>query len=642
MRTVRLFVIVFCLLFFAMSSVAAQPRDLVQRLQDLNATVCETNTTFLCVTLTVPLDHFNPDNPATLDVTFAVRPTFNSRSNKLFVYATGGPGASGLEQMRFRTNWFPPQVLQEHDIVFFDYRGIGKSGGLTCNITLAHFIPLNITDAEAASEASQSFVTDCLAEIEDTSTLPYMSTHQSVEDLRFFWEAIGSPPLYLYGESYGTWFAQTYLEMYPEDVAGAILDSVVDPTLAISDLNREQLEGFQIVARTVLEECNAIENCAEDFDGNALTFYEDLLAELETSAGVVDFPLPEGGTRTETLTRYHIEQIGGSLLPFSYTRTLWLRALASAANGDLRPLVRLKYQVFNTDPQTDEFKPRPDYSAAYYYTIACSSWYVPGETVDEQITNLVNSLNQIESDWFLTNYYGDFTCPYWQTALPEIEIPPLPAPLVAEDVPVLVITASVDPSTPPAMSDRVFPNLADGYRILIEGGQHDNFASGSACVDEYVVDFLRNNALTEREVSCEAPIFPVYIPFTPRTMAEYENPLQMMMAIDAELEWMPEYAYWDGLEPFQVGCPFGGYVTYDFSPSQFQHTFEDCAFIQGFIISGEGRWIGDQLRINATITGAAEGEIEFRASSIRTDEIIRRVGRLEGTYNGETIDLAQS
>jgi len=65
-------------------------------LQDLGGTPCFDGSAFTCVTLEVPLDHFNPADTRTIPVVFAVRPASGARKG-MFVTATGGPGTAGVQ-----------------------------------------------------------------------------------------------------------------------------------------------------------------------------------------------------------------------------------------------------------------------------------------------------------------------------------------------------------------------------------------------------------------------------------------------------------------------------------------------------------------------------------------------------------------
>ena len=83
------------------SSIAAAPyRQTLQTPMDdlldaLGGYECFEGSAFTCVTIEVPLDHFNPSDTRTLNVTFAVLPAAGARKG-MFVTATGGPGYSGI------------------------------------------------------------------------------------------------------------------------------------------------------------------------------------------------------------------------------------------------------------------------------------------------------------------------------------------------------------------------------------------------------------------------------------------------------------------------------------------------------------------------------------------------------------------
>ena len=62
--------------------------------------------------------------------------------------------------------------------------------------------------------------------------LPYLGTQQAVEDLERFRQIMQDDKLWLYGESYGTQYAQTYAAAHGDHLAGLILDGTVDLTLS--------------------------------------------------------------------------------------------------------------------------------------------------------------------------------------------------------------------------------------------------------------------------------------------------------------------------------------------------------------------------------------------------------------------------
>jgi len=110
---------------------AAQKTSTENLLKDLGGTPCFDGSAFTCVTIDVPLDHFNPVDTRTVPVVFAVLPASGARKG-MFVTATGGPGTAGVQLADSYSAGFDPGILDAFDIVFFDQRGVGYSGDLTC------------------------------------------------------------------------------------------------------------------------------------------------------------------------------------------------------------------------------------------------------------------------------------------------------------------------------------------------------------------------------------------------------------------------------------------------------------------------------------------------------------------------------
>ncbi|HEX9676251.1 MAG TPA: alpha/beta hydrolase, partial [Anaerolineales bacterium] len=218
-------------------SAAAAPEQTIARedtqtiLEGLGGYPCP-DSDFTCVNLDVPLNHFDPANLETIEVVFGVLPASGERKG-MFVTAVGGPGGSGLASADSYTGTFDPAITEAFDVVFFDQRGIAASGGLQC-VEAATAFYLSEWDAttpegEAAlAETADRFADDCVAEMGNSQLLPYLGTEQAVEDLEIFRLAMQDDRFWLYGESYGTQFAQTYAAAHPEQLAGLILDGPVD------------------------------------------------------------------------------------------------------------------------------------------------------------------------------------------------------------------------------------------------------------------------------------------------------------------------------------------------------------------------------------------------------------------------------
>src|SRR5512138_279140 len=122
----------------SISPTSNQKTNTEQLLEDLGGFPCYEGSAFTCVTIDVPLNHFNPADTRTIPVVFAVLPASGTRKG-MFVTATGGPGSSGVLSADSYSAAFDPGILESFDVVFFDQRGMGLSGGLTCPFAAAEY-----------------------------------------------------------------------------------------------------------------------------------------------------------------------------------------------------------------------------------------------------------------------------------------------------------------------------------------------------------------------------------------------------------------------------------------------------------------------------------------------------------------------
>ncbi len=232
---------------------------------------CPDGSEFECVTLSVPRDHFASGGP-TWEVSFAIRPATGERLGT-YVVITGGPGSSGIASADAYTSYYPASIPRRFDIVFIDQRGIGDSHPITCPAATAVYYgsqedPAEPAQAEAAGEVARTYVTDCLAEAEaDPADLPFYSTRQAVEDLEAIRDYLGVEKLHLYGESYGTQYAQVYAAAYPGRIETLYLDGPVDLTLDAASFYAEAARTFEDTLFATLEACSADPTCARDFTG---------------------------------------------------------------------------------------------------------------------------------------------------------------------------------------------------------------------------------------------------------------------------------------------------------------------------------------------------------------------------------------
>lgn len=178
-----------------------------------------------CTTFEVPLDWRRPWGE-TIELFMSrlpADPELGPSKGQLFLLQ-GGPGGSGEVFGGALGSIFSP--LRDHDIYVLEHRGVGDSTRLTCPDQEALGTPgnFNITPDEQAD------CFDALREQWGDGLAHFNITHAAV-DLAFAQVTTRdwSLPSFIYGVSYGTFWAQRYLQVAPHFASGVVLDSVLPP-----------------------------------------------------------------------------------------------------------------------------------------------------------------------------------------------------------------------------------------------------------------------------------------------------------------------------------------------------------------------------------------------------------------------------
>src|SRR6185295_3989624 len=196
--------------------------------------------------------------------------TGDKREPEPLVYFAGGPGGSATEDASGLAQAFP-RILAHRDMLFVDQRGTGGSHPLDCKFYdpadlqtyLGYFFPLDD-------------VRKCREQLETNSDLKLYTTTIAADDMDEVRAALSYERLNLFGGSYGTRAALTYLKRHPQHVRAAILQGV-SPTYHFmpSDFPQQTERALQ----GVLSECLADKACSEAFP-NIKEETKSVLAQL--------------------------------------------------------------------------------------------------------------------------------------------------------------------------------------------------------------------------------------------------------------------------------------------------------------------------------------------------------------------------
>jgi pimeloyl-ACP methyl ester carboxylesterase len=491
--------------------------DITAKLDELGGKPCPNNSDFICVTIPVPLDHFDTANTETINVTFAVAPAQGKRKGMYIQAFPGGPGGEGISYAS--TGYFSQDVLDQYDIVFFDQRGLGLSSPLQCKQAYAKYFLdyLNTNDTagqegldtpqeqQTAVTEAKSFVDECITEIGiDPGKLKFYKTDQVAEDIESFRQAIGDDKFMLYGVSYGTSVAQTYARAHADHLSGLILDGVQDTTQTGDQTAFSQRDAFNEVLSAIFQACDADSECSQGLEGGAQAAYDQLAQKLAQAPIPYDIAGANGEIEHRLFTFNMFDFTVSYQLYNLSTRRDLMKAIAAAKAGDMTPLALEYYDNAHIDITTTQYVGDPNFSDTMYYVVWCSDDAYYSGTSDERTAKLfqagqqlVGLVPRLDLD-VLTLGLVCTNLPSSPTTPDKIE------PLKAPRVPTFVLNATLDPATPYHEGESVFKNLDDGYHLYVKGGPHGILGWGFDCPDQYINDFLTKGQLPpQREMVCD-------------------------------------------------------------------------------------------------------------------------------------------
>ena len=166
---------------------------------------------FRCGSIRVPFERSDPSY-GTTRIAFAVRERDQANRPSLgTIFAQeGGPGYGSTGTANAYTKLFG-ELLGRRDLVLVDMRGTGLSERLECPGLQHGSGPEWITLSECARQLGRRFVS-------------YRSS-AAADDLDAVRRHLGVGKVILYGDSYGTFLAQSYAFRHPDTLRALVLDS---------------------------------------------------------------------------------------------------------------------------------------------------------------------------------------------------------------------------------------------------------------------------------------------------------------------------------------------------------------------------------------------------------------------------------
>jgi pimeloyl-ACP methyl ester carboxylesterase len=226
-----------------------------------------------CAHVPVPLDWEDPGGEQ-IEILVSRRPAPAQPARAQLWLVTGGPGNSAYHFAGEGTLDRLAGVLPDIDVYVVEHRGVGYSTQLTCPEQQADSSP-------GGPEVTADEIPTCARYIDDAygGGLASFSVSNAARDLR---QALSlgredGKRQFVYGVSYGTFLVQRFLRLFPDEVDGAVLDSVAIPgqTFTVYDGQADP------VARRLADRCAASPVCAEKLGADPWARIRDIVDSLE-------------------------------------------------------------------------------------------------------------------------------------------------------------------------------------------------------------------------------------------------------------------------------------------------------------------------------------------------------------------------
>jgi pimeloyl-ACP methyl ester carboxylesterase len=458
-----------------------------------------------CGEIERPLD---PDGviPGRIAIHFEFYPhTQAGAAAGLLVATEGGPGYPATLSRDDYLALFAP-LRAKRDVLIMDNRGTGKSGAIDC--ARLQKAPAWTIDAVAA----------CGASLGDSAAL--YSTAYATDDLAAILSALRLTDIDLYGDSYGTYFAQVMAVRHPPLLRSLVLDGAYP----LGGKDYAWYPGYAPAMRDKFNlACSRFAPCAarpgSSID-HLLPVIESLRAAPFAAAGV-DF---DGRERHFTANAALLATVMFASAPALATVRELDAAAAAFSGGDRAPMLRLMAETLASVDSRDPTGDAKQWSAGLAAAVMCQD---PPQIFDMRLTPELRAADRdraiAERRLTAPDTYAPFTideyrglpldygfieqCVAWPVAPaghPASHV--VPDAFTVPDIPALIISGELDNITTVADGAAVAAEFKRGRQLVIANSFHVNALprARSPCAAELVRRFL--DTLSPGDTGCTATV----------------------------------------------------------------------------------------------------------------------------------------
>lgn len=444
---------------------------------------------FQCATLARPLDRAKPKG-ATVTLALVKLPASGSPEQRrgVLLWNPGGPGESGVELSSVAL-LLPEEVRQSFDFITWDPRGIGVSTpaiqGPGCEIPKPSRPATGRVNWHEVLKERIPQVRRMNARCfkRNATIIENAGTLDNAYDIEAMRRALGEEQINYWGLSYGTLLGSTYLQLFPERVRAAVLDSNMDPQMNLHDMvqyavapdhslgffleaNPETAAQYRLLIKALNRQSITLPN------GDEYTRW-DVRDVLNDSVMFYVNPSGDWSVAKEVISTAHTAVFGSGAARRAARTALQSPKLQSPPGS---VIVGSVFSAVVCQDFVDRLSPA-DQRSQLAWAVRYGPFY--GGTLGMDVVT---------------------TCDGYGKAKPH----PVPTPKAyGPNVPVMVSASTRDGETPYQWS----VNMARVYRnsrmVTLVGGLHGTFGlAESQCVNTALGDFLVSGQLPAVDVTC--------------------------------------------------------------------------------------------------------------------------------------------
>ena len=503
------------------------------RLGTVRLRECDAMPRTFCGGLAVPLDYSSPASPR-IHIGFRWLPATRHPQGTILA-VEGGPGyASTGSEPEYLA--MIGRLASTRNLLLVDLRGTGTSTPLNCPA-------LERAGSKQHGRRFNQLVAACGAQLNHTwhyrgggwvHASDLFNTAYSARDVAQVLRALRAGRVDLYGDSYGSWFAQVFAARYP----GMLRSVTLDSTYQVLDLDPWYTTTVITARRAFEQACRRSVACAAAAGGSRPWSRISALARRLARAPVSGETTTADGTRgrltVNVLTLVNLVNNAG--FDSVVYQDLDAAGRALLRHHDAAPLLRLAALSLGFD---DSNEPLPGFSDGLYFAVGCTDYV---QLFDRSAPPRIRAGQYLQAlrrepprtfapfsvaQWTSMDQYTEAysACLGWPK--PSHHHPPITGrpPLVPASLPVLILSGSLDSLTPRLRgATLVARQLGRSARLVTLANlthvteQDGNAACAMSIYQRFVAD---SGNLAAEDTSCAGRVSPVHtVGSYPRRLAD--------------------------------------------------------------------------------------------------------------------------